>query len=686
MEHQPAETLKNRSYIGLILSQFLAAFNDQATHIVAIFFAVDMLVRFVHVEIPFSGRFLADKDVITIVTACFILPFLLFSPVAGPMADRYSKRSILIAWKLAEVGIMGAVLVGFLLPHTAAWGWLPPKTLAVLSSILVVSGVFLMGTHSTFFVPAKYGAMPEMLHHSILSRGNGLLEGTSFTANILGTMVGGLLYGELKSKVDAAGNLVPGREWLIGVILFGLAVVGAIGSFLIDHLPVAAKDKQIRFVENFRYMRKSRSLVVAVFGIAFFAFMTLFMRQVLLAEAEAEEEHHKQVQLLKQDQAASAKKIIKDEEEDETKPESPEVLAKHQSTELKVAMLIGLVGLGVGIGCASAGYLSGKKLELGLVLIGAPLLVFMLVGLAFAIKSPWTMSTCLVLVGVSAGLYIVPMYTMLQHRAPKGSKGNLVAASNFVNVAGGMLAIIVFWMMTVGLEAGFNLHLQPHRVAEQPELRPQLIDELEKRPTIAQIQFLGAAVITVAMIALLVKMRPDFLMRSVYWLRTFGRPQANPDGLHHIPGIGPVILLTNAGNADACLQLATFTDRFTRFVLPDGSHPGEPRLAMARRLATLVHVLEISKSDSTGMLSARATATLQAGHVLAIAVDRSRSVEEWTATIDSLRRETQAVVVPVACVQDATGDRQLHSITTGELLAVEAPRPDLQAAIVSLLA
>ena len=90
-------------------------------------------------------------------------------------------------------------MVGFLLPHLASWGWASPQVLAVASSVLLVSVVFLMGTHSAFFVPAKYGMMPEILDTSILSRGNGLLEGSSFIANILGTVFGGLLYPGVKS-------------------------------------------------------------------------------------------------------------------------------------------------------------------------------------------------------------------------------------------------------------------------------------------------------------------------------------------------------------------------------------------------------------------------------------------------------------------------------------------------------
>src|SRR6185295_2478393 len=113
MAQSPSETLKNRSFLGLLLSQFLAAFNDQATHILAIFFASDLLVRFVGVS------WLDDKAVITLVTASFISPFFFFSPIAGVLADKFSKRNIIVFWKIAEVGIMGLALVAFALPHFA---------------------------------------------------------------------------------------------------------------------------------------------------------------------------------------------------------------------------------------------------------------------------------------------------------------------------------------------------------------------------------------------------------------------------------------------------------------------------------------------------------------------------------------------------------------------------------------
>src|SRR5262249_41199342 len=104
---------------------------------------------------------------------------------AGYLADRYSKRETLVLWKVAEVGITLLALVGFWLgtipEHRHLGGW------------LVLTTVFLMGTHAAFFAPAKYGAMPEILEPQVLSRGHGVLESTPFLAATLGRVPGGLL-------------------------------------------------------------------------------------------------------------------------------------------------------------------------------------------------------------------------------------------------------------------------------------------------------------------------------------------------------------------------------------------------------------------------------------------------------------------------------------------------------------
>ncbi|HZZ73969.1 MAG TPA: MFS transporter [Pirellulales bacterium] len=680
--HQPAKSLNNRSYIGLILSQFLAAFNDQATSIVAIFFAIDMLVKYVGVP------WLNENWIIAIATACFITPFFLFSLLAGTLADKYSKRNILVSWKMAEVGMMGMVLAGFLLPHCASWGILSPKALACVSAALVFGGVFCMGTHSAFFVPAKYGAMPEILHSSLLSRGNGLLEGTSFTANILGTTFGGILYSQVKSRITDANELIPGNEWIIGAVLLTFAIVGAAASLLIERLPPAAPDRPFEWLplRNFAMIRQSRSLIVAVVGIAFFAFMTLFMRQVLLEQGEVNKELITQkFRFQKERHETLSEEANTEYQEANNKKDGA------QQAELDVALLIGLVGLGVGIGCASAGQLSGKKLELGLVLIGAAFLVVTTASLAIAVHSPWAKRVCLVMIGFAAGLYIVPMYTLLQDRAPKGSKGNLVATSNFLNVAGGLIAVVVFLVLAKFMQGLFGLNLTPHDVHLDHSLRESFINQLERNALIPRIQFFGASLITLAMILLLVWQRPDFLVRTAYWLRTYGRAQANADGLHQVPEFGPVLLVANGARTDDCLQLLTMTDRFSRFlVLPKNgtAPPDDPRLGMVRGLARKwrLVLLPNDKEETAGLrqLLELAVKTLHEGHVFAVSVPGGADHQEAWRFLKELQGRQPSPVCPVYCHHGANGTDTvrgpLQIVRTGEVLTAGASESSIQAA------
>src|SRR5262245_5552468 len=284
--HLP-ETLNSRTFIGLLLAQFTATFNDQAIHMVAMFYSADVLVRFAQIKA------IDDKAIVAIVTACFITPFVLFSSYAGALGDRFSKRSVIVFWKVAEVFMMGLALAGMWLPHLVAADSPHLPALATWSSVLVISTVFLMGMHSTFFVPAKLGAMPEILHPSILSRGNGVLEGTSFTAQILGTSAGGILYSLLKGDI-ARGQF--GDEWMIAAMLLGLALVGTMTAVLMRPIPAAAPVRKLSWdwwqplQENFRIVWRSKPLVLSVTGIAFCVFMTLFLRQTLIYQGELTKE------------------------------------------------------------------------------------------------------------------------------------------------------------------------------------------------------------------------------------------------------------------------------------------------------------------------------------------------------------------------------------------------------------
>src|SRR6516225_718221 len=206
MAFQPSDSLRNRTFIGLIVAQFLAGFNDQAIHASAMFYAIHQGV-------------LTEAQAISLMPILFYAPWAIFCSLAGYLADRFSKRQALVIWKVAEIAIALVVLAGFYLGsvyHQPIGAW------------IVMSTVFLMGTHAAFFAPAKYGAMPEILQPHVLSRGNGVLESTTFMAAILGTVCGGLLSFSFRR-----------HEYWIGVVLLVLALIGAVASLLIAYLPPA---------------------------------------------------------------------------------------------------------------------------------------------------------------------------------------------------------------------------------------------------------------------------------------------------------------------------------------------------------------------------------------------------------------------------------------------------------------
>src|SRR6266851_8157276 len=102
MAFQPASTLRSRTYIGLIVAQFLAAFNDQCIHASAMFYAI-------HKE------FLTEAQAISLMPILFFAPWAIFCTLAGYFADRFSKRQSLVFWKVAEISITLVAFAGFYL-------------------------------------------------------------------------------------------------------------------------------------------------------------------------------------------------------------------------------------------------------------------------------------------------------------------------------------------------------------------------------------------------------------------------------------------------------------------------------------------------------------------------------------------------------------------------------------------
>src|SRR5262245_65692904 len=99
---QPADHLRSRTFITLLIAQFLAAFNDQAIHASAMFFAI-------------NTKSMTESTAISLMPILFFAPWAIFPTLAGYFADKYSKRTTLVFWKFAEIGITSLALLGFII-------------------------------------------------------------------------------------------------------------------------------------------------------------------------------------------------------------------------------------------------------------------------------------------------------------------------------------------------------------------------------------------------------------------------------------------------------------------------------------------------------------------------------------------------------------------------------------------
>ncbi len=702
--HQPVDTLKDRTFLGLIIAQFLAGFNDQAIHAAAMFFAIHQGI-------------LDEAQAISLMPILFYLPWAIFCTISGYLADRYSKRHALVIWKVAEVVIAVIALGGFFIGAV----WHHP-----LGAWIVMSTVFLMGTHAAFFAPAKYGAMPEILQPHVLSKGNGILESTTFLAAILGTVTGGLL-----------SKAFRGQEYYIGVVLLILALIGAGASLMIRYLPAANPQRLFpTSLGNFYFPRnlikvfqplwanlkvlfRSRPLALAVLGIAFFIFMVAFMRSTMYMHGQT-------------------RNPIWD--------------------EFKTSLVVATVALGVGLGSPLAGYLSGGKVELGLVPLGCLGMILGTLFAAFAINSTTFLVAGLIVIGFFSGFYMVPLYTLLQHRAPKTSKGDLVATSNFINVLGAIAASLLFFIMvqagrffgvtpevdqidrfavgplqedikknkkdgfpeeiTVLTKDGkktfkteklketdrlpespepeqfeddwsyvealfaFGEELERHKsIIEFPEHAFQVLGGLKKgdevvvsyykqrgidhyrirqadkplqpaydNEALPRYLFFGAALMTLGILFLLVRKLPDFFVRTLFWFRSLGRYRLKVVGMHNLPTNGPVILATNCNHFDSSLQVLAATDRHTHFILVEDPSRIEaaPWLRYLAGKAGFTMVPAGQNTDMWDIALMRANQALKQQDLLAVTVDGLEPAGEVDRFLDRLPRATTPIV-PVYC-------------------------------------
>src|ERR1700741_5336276 len=278
----------------------------------------------------------------------FAIPFLLFSMTGGFLADRFSKRSVTIGTKLFEIAAMLFAIFAF---HQG-------------NPYLAYTVIFLSSTEAALFGPSKYGLLPELLPPELLSWGNGFLELTTFLAIISGTVAGSFLAQQFRGSPATAG-----------LIYGACSLTGLAASFLISRVPPADPSKEFRLnlFGDLRAQRKlvqpDRALKLAIIGNTYFWFLGALLQFVIVF-------YGREIMHL---------------------------------NETRGSYLQAALAVGIGIGSFAAGYLSGGKIEYGLIpLGGVGMAVFGSLrsfhGLSFA-----EVMSLLAALGLAGGFFVVPI-------------------------------------------------------------------------------------------------------------------------------------------------------------------------------------------------------------------------------------------------------------------------------------
>lgn len=481
-EHPRENLLGTRRFGPFFWTQTLGAFND------------NVFKNALVILVSFGIAGLSQDQInlyVNLAAGLFILPFFLFSATAGQLAEKHEK-SRLIRWiKLAEIGIMLLGVVGLYLGHV-------PFLLAVL---------FLMGAQAAVFGPVKYSILPQALHPSELITGNAWVEAATFLAILLGTMLGGWL---IAQSFGLAG---------VSAVVVAVAILGYLAARAIPDAPAAAPALKINwnaFSEtgrNIAFLRGNRTVFLSVLGISWFWFYgATFLAQL---------------------------------------PNWTKL--NLGGNEEVVTVLLTVFSLGIGLGSLLCERLSGHKVEIGLVPLGSIGLSLFGIDLYFA--APGTAAATglgaaawlaqpgsvrllidLTLIGVSGGLFIVPLYALIQTRSEASHRSRIIAGNNILNAAfmvtSAILAIVL-------LKAGLNI--------------PQL--------------FLAAAILNAGVAVFIYSLVPEFLMRFMAWMLIRVLYRIRVSGLENIPEEGPAIVVCNHVSFVDALIVGGSVRRPLRFVM-----------------------------------------------------------------------------------------------------------------------
>ncbi|MGF6761743.1 1-acyl-sn-glycerol-3-phosphate acyltransferase [Paraburkholderia sp. GAS33] len=387
--------LSERRFAPFFWTQFLGAMNDNV-------FKIGFTSLVTYQTARFSG--VDAKTAAFLISAIFILPFVLLSATSGQIADKYDKAMLTRFVKTFEIAVMLIGGTGF---------WLHSAPLLYLCT-------FLMGVHSTVFGPVKYSYLPQHLAKTELVGGNGMVEMGTFVAILIGTIIGG----------EAAGFVEHGAL-VLACACVGIALVGRVVSMFVPATPAPQPDLQINWNpvsetwRNLKIAHENRTVFLSLLGISWLWFVGATFLSSFFNFAK-------------------------------------DVLSANPDV---VTVLLGTFSIGIGLGSLMCERLSKRRIEIGLVPLGSigmsvfaidlffashalpPAAHLLSVGEFLTMPANWRVLADLFLLAVFGGLYSVPLYALIQSRSQPSHRARIIAANNILN----SLFMIVSALMAMAL-------------------------------------------------------------------------------------------------------------------------------------------------------------------------------------------------------------------------------------------
>ncbi|WP_016833439.1 MFS transporter [Herbaspirillum lusitanum] len=475
--------LGQRRFAPFFWTQFLGALNDNV-------FKTALLTILTYDALSWTD---IDTGLLNnLIPGLFILPFFLFSATAGQLADKMEKGRLARYVKLLEIAIMGIAAYGWMTHHL----WL---------LVVAVAG---MGVHSTIFGPVKYAYLPQQLKPQELIGGNGVIEMGTFVGILLGEVIGAVLVVHKPFGLE-----------MVAAITIGFAVLGWLASLGIPSSPAPAPDLKINWnpfsemVRNLGFSRRNRPVFLSILGNSWF----WFYGAIVLAQFPL-----------------YAKNYL------------------HGDHSVFVLLLM-VFSVGIGIGSLLCERLSGHKVEIGLVPFGAiGLSVFGLelyfASVSYTATAAVDMSGFVVqhgslrilfdcaMIGVFGGLYIVPLFALIQTRCDPEHVSRTIAGMNIMN---SLFMVVAALLAMVLLRSGFTI--------------PQI--------------FLVTAILNALVATYIFSLVPEFLMRFLAWMLIHTIHRVRTVNAELIPKHGAAVLVCNHVSYVDAIVIMAASPRPIRFVM-----------------------------------------------------------------------------------------------------------------------